>query len=301
MSYFSTIELEGERYRSMRDEDPADHPYAFYPEPGGLLHCAWGAGADGYFWDTSVSADPNQWTVVARLSARPEHGQAEDTWASLAVSLTDLLAVIVEEDPPPRATRYDTYEPYVMDLPDTVRPTAPTSVDSSTVDRVAARLKVRGVPATAGPWQGSVPADYRALMKRVGPGTIDGALQLLAPKAPDGFDCDEEQARYAAMLRRGRKFEPRTVRAAVAPEPGGLVLWGVFTTGETLWWLPAWPEPDGWPTVMCSADGISWQRLDSSSTSVLDAWIAGRLRVDRPGKVGGRIAWFSAGQRCSPT
>jgi hypothetical protein len=263
LSYFSTVGLESERCRSMRDEKPEDHPYAFHPEPGGLLHCARGAGGDGYFWDTSVSADPNQWTVVGRV---------EDAWIPCAMSVTDLLAMVVEENrqrhaPPPRVTRYDGIGPYVFGRPDPARPAPPAAADSSTADMVADRLKVTGAPAPAGSWQEPVPADYRALVRRVGPGTIDGALRLLAPGAPDGFDRDEEQARYGAMLRRGRGFEPRTVRATVAPEPGGLVLWGVFATGETLWWLPAWPHPDGWPTVVCSADAIGWQRLDWSGAT----------------------------------
>ncbi|AQZ68559.1 unnamed protein product [[Actinomadura] parvosata subsp. kistnae] len=49
--------------RSIRADDPASHPFAFHPEPGGLLWCADTEGRDFIWWDTS-NPDPDRWTMA---------------------------------------------------------------------------------------------------------------------------------------------------------------------------------------------------------------------------------------------
>jgi hypothetical protein len=54
-------------------------------------------------------------------------------------------------------------------------------------------------------------------------------------------------------------------------------LWGVFTSGETCWWLPADRTPSDWPLVLVDADGVGWQRLELTTTAFLTRWLDGRL------------------------
>lgn len=49
--------------RDHRDHYPARFPYAFYPEPGGLLSWGSGIGGEECFWLTEDS-DPDAWPVV---------------------------------------------------------------------------------------------------------------------------------------------------------------------------------------------------------------------------------------------
>jgi hypothetical protein len=41
-----------------------------------------------------------------------------------------------------------------------------------------------------------MPEDYRALLAEHGPGTLAGALRLLAPEGPEGFDMHTERQRH---------------------------------------------------------------------------------------------------------
>ncbi|MFJ2590688.1 hypothetical protein [Streptomyces sp. NBC_00378] len=49
--------------RGLREDFPALFPYAFHPEPGGLLSWAGGVGGEQCFWLTEAS-DPDDWSVV---------------------------------------------------------------------------------------------------------------------------------------------------------------------------------------------------------------------------------------------
>ncbi|MFJ8677157.1 hypothetical protein [Streptomyces sp. NPDC093589] len=53
----------GALLRGLRDEFPAAFPYAFHPEPGGLLGWASGVGGEQCFWLAEAS-DPDAWPVV---------------------------------------------------------------------------------------------------------------------------------------------------------------------------------------------------------------------------------------------
>ena len=69
-----------------------------------------------------------------------------------------------------------------------------------------------------------MPEDYRALLAGSGPGTLAGVPRLLAPGGPDGFDLGAEERRHRR------------------PHPDAR-LWGVFSSGETCWWLPIREDP----------------------------------------------------------
>ncbi|MDT5026098.1 MAG: hypothetical protein QOE61_2524, partial [Micromonosporaceae bacterium] len=188
-------------------------------------------------------------------------------------SMTEILAALVGGDPG-RDLGLDSAPLPARYAPDLSaggthgrlgRPAAPTP---DAVERiVAATGALRPIRPTG--WSGEqAPGDYRALIDRIGPGTLGACLLLHAPGAPEGFEMAAEHARAAATVR---------VPAAVDPQPGGLKLWGRFTTGETCWWLPAWYHPDGWPLVICAADGVGWQRVDLTATGFIDEWLAGRM------------------------
>jgi len=269
--------------RALRDADPASYPYTFWPEPGGLL--MWGQSrlSHHFFWDTSASTDPQRWPTVvysylSPTSALPGAGvYTGPAWRRLERSMTDILAALVGGGPGPDLGLNFAPLParYVPDpslrstdsrLGAPQRPAAPTP---DAVERIAAAAGAVG-PVRPTDWSGEqVPGDYRALIDRIGPGTLGGRLLLHAPGAPDGFDMASEHTRAAATF--------GVLPAAVHPQPGGLRLWGRFTTGETCWWAPAWYHPDGWPVVICAADGIGWQRLELTATGFIDQWLAGRM------------------------
>ncbi|MCK2244756.1 MULTISPECIES: SMI1/KNR4 family protein [unclassified Crossiella] len=93
------------------------------------------------------------------------------------------------------------------------------------------------------------PEDYRALLTEHGPGPVAG-VRLLA-----SADLAAEQSRHSP------------------PHPDAL-LWGVFDTGETCWWLPIHPDPVSWLVVVA---GHGVQQLNLSTTEFLRRLGAGQL------------------------
>ncbi|MEV6860028.1 hypothetical protein AB0M44_03335 [Streptosporangium subroseum] len=107
------------------------------------------------------------------------------------------------------------------------------------------------------------PEDYVALISQTGPGTLGGTLRLLAPGCDDGsgrfdgFDLETEQQRHRA------------------PDEGEEArLWGVFSSGETCWWLPIHPDPARWLLVLV---GAGHQQLNITTTEFLTEWLDGDL------------------------
>lgn len=96
----------------------------------------------------------------------------------------------------------------------------------------------------------NVPEDYAALMSRTGPGTLAGTLHLL-----DGSGMETEQRRHPA------------------PHEEAL-LWGVFGSGETCWWLPIRPDPAEWLVVVA---GHGHQQLNLTTSDFLGEWLDGNL------------------------
>ncbi|MFD0852986.1 hypothetical protein ACFQ07_12175, partial [Actinomadura adrarensis] len=52
------------------------------------------------------------------------------------------------------------------------------------------------------------------------------------------------------------------------------LLWGVFASGETCWWLPLGDDPNEWFVVL---GGNGTQQLNITTVEFLDAWLDGRL------------------------
>lgn len=84
--------------REHRDTYPARFPYAFYPEPGGLLSWGSGIGGEECFWLTE-GPDPDAWPVVVW-----DTGQ----WRHFDTGMVDtVLHVVRGDDPFLRETFFD--------------------------------------------------------------------------------------------------------------------------------------------------------------------------------------------------
>lgn len=78
-----------ERQRELRESGMIDHPYAIYPEPGGLF--PWGGtdNGDDLFWVTSKDGRPESWPVLihaTRDSEVEEHATGMVGFISQAIS-----------------------------------------------------------------------------------------------------------------------------------------------------------------------------------------------------------------------
>lgn len=127
-----------------------------------------------------------------------------------------------------------------------------------------------------------MPEDYRALLAESGPGTLAGVLRLLAPDGPQGFDMGGERE---SLLMLGEElglwadddwdfYDPDSDDGNGPQVVADARLWGVFTTGETCWWLPIMEDPAGWPVLVV---GHGWQQLNISTTEFLRRWTGGLL------------------------
>lgn len=125
-----------------------------------------------------------------------------------------------------------------------------------------------------------MPDDYRDLLAAYGPGTLSGVLRLLAPGGPDGFNLEAGQRSLLTLgIERSfwradawdyeyvGDFEDDAAITGARP-------WGVFTTGETCWWLPIRDDPADWLVLIT---GHGWQQLNISTTDFLLRWAGGQL------------------------
>ncbi|MEN3362555.1 MAG: hypothetical protein V7637_6537 [Mycobacteriales bacterium] len=97
--YFADLDRMQGNQRVRRDLDPAANPYAFHPEPGGLLLWATTDGQVELFWDTGSGPDPDGWSTVAGTG---------DGWQPLPpMTTTQVLAALLrgELDVAPAARR----------------------------------------------------------------------------------------------------------------------------------------------------------------------------------------------------
>jgi hypothetical protein len=120
-------------------------------------------------------------------------------------------------------------------------------------------------------WRQDLPADYRALVERYGPGTLAG-LAILTPGHPNRYvDLDRQTGEQRATLKEGA-LEPEY-------EPDALIPWGIDESGNVVWWLTT-GEPDQWPVVANEARGDEWQRFDGGAVAFLVALLDGGVQSD---------------------
>lgn len=232
--------------RLRRDEAPGEMPFAFDPEPGGMIQWGFSLGDHAFCWDTTGD-DPDTW---------PTWVFTDDGHHRLDLGFTVILTALftdglhLEHD---RITAIGPCEP--LDGPPEFRPGLFT--ESTTGD--------------------DIPADYLALIAVTGPGTVGGLLRLLAPGGPDGFDSAEREAAIVSRIAEHRVPATARLMLPIGEHPAAARPWGEFTTGETCWWLRTSTDPAEWPVVVVGADGIGWQRLNTAATEFLRAWTSGEL------------------------
>jgi hypothetical protein len=282
-----------EWHRHSRDQQPATIPYAFHPEPAGLIR--WGHTRTGDdFWWLPVADDPASWRIVAS-----DHGV---DWAEFAGTttefvhrlLTEQLILSVSDRAPqilPFADRRPHHPPVFRPLP--VMPYPAWDADPDWDPRPRGLLRPPALVATREGWQAiigtaaaghaqpaapawahptghPVPTDYLQLLAEHGPGSYAGlAVAAAGELAALGARVADRQR----SLRGGQRFIP----AHFHPEPGGLLAWGELPDGDACCWYPAGRDPATWPVVVCSPQGAGWQRYDLTTTAFLCEWLTGRV------------------------
>ncbi|MFI0038889.1 hypothetical protein ACH4NS_25820 [Streptomyces mutabilis] len=283
---------------------PEAERHAIHPEPGGLL--AWGVtrGSDTLFWDTSVSADPDEWTVVVRHQG-PVPGSGLRDWHAYDLTLTEYLRHAVRDGwelPSPPG-------PLMGPLPGSVARTAflPTAAPWTPPEPAAPRLTAeeRRVALETGTGEAALrllspPPEHPYL----GGGTWDGLFAELGTRLPGeytrlmdvyGAGCWSQWLRFLTPLRTGeRRFVthvekvlgayrslqdgyPEEYPLALWPEPGGFLPFANSIDADHLGWLTEGDDPDGWPLVVWPRHAPQGAPLEGGLVDTLVAWQRGRL------------------------
>ncbi|MFI1050219.1 hypothetical protein ACH4U3_31370 [Streptomyces griseoruber] len=283
---------------------PREERFAVRPEPGGLL--AWGCsrGTDDLFWDTSVSDDPDAWTVVVRhRDSVPGSGLLP--WHRYDLTLTGYLRQTVRETwelPSPPG-------PLLGPLPGTVArtaflpcagpwtPPAPVGPRLTAAERAVALETGTGLdalrlltPPPARPHLGDgsweqlaeqlgvrLPGEYTQVMEAYGCGTWSSWLRFPAPlrtRAPRFTAYVEEVLEAYESLREGyAEWYP----LATFPAPGGFLPFADSIDGDHLGWLTEGEDPDAWPLVFWPRHADQGAPLEQGLIDTLLAWQRGRL------------------------
>ncbi len=281
---------------------PEDGRPLLHPAPGGLL--AWGCtrGSDVLFWDTSVSDDPNRWTVVvSHCGAVP--GSGLQPWHRYDLTLTEYLRHTVREGwelPSPPG-------PLIGPLPGTVARTAflPDAGPWTPPEPVPPRLTAaeRRIALETG----TGPAALRLLCPPpehpyLGGGTWDGLFAELGTRLPReyvtlmdryGAGCWTEWLRFFTPLRTGeRRFVHHVEETTDAyrqlkdgsedwypltawPAAGGFLPFAVSIDGDYLGWLTEGDDPDAWPLIVWPRHARQGPPLDGGLVDTLLAWQRG--------------------------
>jgi hypothetical protein len=126
-------------------------------------------------------------------------------------------------------------------------------------------------PPPPGAWALDLPADYRELIARYGPGTLAG-LGLLVPGHPNEFvDLvrQTERQRWALQYLIDQGIE-------LPYAPADLLPWGIDEAGNVVWWL----TQGDWPVVANEARGEGWHRYEGTATSFLVDVLSGAFESD---------------------
>lgn len=247
-----------------------------WPDAGGLL--AWGRtlAADVLLWDTSISDDPDTWTVV---SWSPEAASRSGTWRAhgvpLAVFLGDALGNgvsvgrhrLVPAGSPMTVAR-NRFLPDVLpwsppDAPERERrEVRRTALHEGTGWDALRRL----VPPPDKPVLGDgtaswasvferlgarLPAEYVTLLEAYGSGTWCSVLEFEDPvrSGDDGiFHLIAFITENTAMAR--EEGDPDDFVPPVWPEPGGFLPFAITVGCDLVGWFTTDDDPDRWPLAV---------------------------------------------------
>lgn len=284
-------------------ELPEGERYAVHPEPGGLL--AWGEtrGCDLLFWDTSVSADPDEWTVVVRHTG-PVPGSGLRSWHAYDLTLTEYLRHTVRdgwEMPSPPG-------PLMGPLPGTIARTAflrsagpwtpPVAAPPRLTEeerRVALEtgtgleaLRLLSPPPErpylgGGTWEGlfdelgmRLPAEYVRLMALYGGGWFSQWLRFLTPLRTGERRFLTHVRTTLDGYRKLKGNHPDSFPLVPWPEPGGFLPFANSIDGDQLGWLTE-GDPDAWPLIVWPRHASQGPPLEGGLVDTLVAWQRGTL------------------------
>jgi SMI1-KNR4 cell-wall len=269
-------------------ELPEEERLAVYPEPGGLL--AWGdtRGTDILFWDTSVSEDPNEWTVVVHhADGIPQSGlprlhpfdRGLLRWQRYDLSVAEYLRLTVREErdlpsppgpmigPLPRAVARTAW----LENPGPWTPPAPlpsrlTAVELRSVMETGVGLDALRLLAPPlenpylgdGTWEGlfeelgiALPREYVTLMDEYGAGEwAAGSLRFYVPLRTGEKSYLRKVQEITGWYRNFRDEWPENYPLAVWPESGGFLPFADNRDGDQVGWLTQGDDPDQWPLIV---------------------------------------------------
>lgn len=275
---------------------------AVHPEAGGLL--AWGTSrsSDTLFWDTSVSEDPNQWTVIRQVGAVPSRGRrpllrydhtltgylqhvtrSEWEFPSSAGTPSGALSGTVA-----RTAFLQTAQPWTPPVP-------VTSPLTDTERRIALQTGT-GVtalrllsPPPESPYLGNrdwkdlfddlgtrLPHEYVTLMELYGAGCWSGWLRFHTPLRADKLSSftghiDYFREAYSSL----KETFPEDFPLTVWPEPGGFLPFGNSIDGDHFGWLTEEDDPDSWPMIISPRHSDQGPPLEISLIDMLLGWQRG--------------------------
>lgn len=276
---------------AVRVDVPAELP-AFHPARGGLL--AWGDYSPGsLFWDTSVSANPDEWPTVLYCREFPYVGNSP--FHRYDMSMTEFLVAAIQTGIDP-GTRwgFGPLEPKVERprFQADPRPWTPPVRRRATKLEVARRAALRKgnglealtvlVPPPEHPQLGgvswdevaeqlgtSLPSEYRELIDRYGAGEWRGWLDVFGRD-----DLVEKVEMLTGIYRELRERFPQSESLAVWPEPGGFLPFATSIDGDELGWLTL-GDPQAWPVFLVPRDGEPGRRWRTSLVDGLLRWTRG--------------------------
>lgn len=285
-------------------ELPEDARPPLHPAPGGLL--AWGTtrGSDVLFWDTSVSDDPDEWTVVVHHSGAIP-GSGLRPWHRYDLTLTEYLRLTVRDSwemPSPPG-------PLMGPLPGTLArtaflagaepwtPPAPVEPRLTGAERRIALETGSGLDALRllcpppsrpylgdGTWEGlfgelgtRLPREYVRLLDEWGAGCWSGWLRFHTPLRTGErrfvTHVDDTLSGYRSL----KAEYPDDFPLADWPGPGGFLPFANSIDGDCLGWLTEGEDPDGWPLVFWPRHAAQGPALESGLIDMLLAWQRGRF------------------------
>lgn len=277
---------------------------ALHPEPGGLL--AWGEsrGTDTLFWDTSVSEDPNRWTVVVR-HAQPAPGGGPFPFQRYDLTLAAHLRHTVlgagdgaGETPPPlpgtiaRTAFLLTAQPWT--------PPAPTTPRLTDAERRIALETGTGLdalrllsPPPERPYRGDgtwerlfaelgtqLPKEYVQLMEVYGAGDWGEWLRFLTPLRTGERRFVTHVEETLGAYRMLKDNYPDRYPLAVWPETGGFLPFANSYDADHLGWLTEGPDPDTWPLIVWPRHADQQPALEGGLIDTLLAWQRGTLATE---------------------
>jgi hypothetical protein len=273
-----------------------------HPEPGGLLAIGTSRGIDVLFWDTSTSADADEWTVVVNHSGSvPGSGLLD--WHHYDLTLTEYLRHTVRPEwampSPPgpligplhgtvaRTAFLSTAEPWTPPAPVVPRLTdAERAVALETGTGLAALRLLSPPPAVPylgdGDWDKlfdelglRLPDEFVTLMAVYGAGCWSNWLRFLTPLRSGERRFVDHVRATTDPYREFRELYPHRYGLAVWPEPGGFLPFANSIDGDEIGWLTEGPDPNAWPLIVYPRHAQQGPALPMGLIDTLVAWQRG--------------------------